>query len=495
MEQVNTVLPSKQAQNSGLGMSMGRKQINMDRQAVVRRRSKISSNQVAPYEDVHVNEAMARLGLGNMVIDTEGEQQQAMKLIRAMPQPLSVRKEMRELLLKGPVKPTKGLRYAMRSNWNSFKISWNEAMYSLEVWKGALKKIEGHQGMSVVSYFTFLRWLFFLNFFIFLLIFWVITFFQVAFKATTVYDTDLIGSDSKFNTTVAETCSASYTTNVSSDALTLILDFLQGTGWMEDTAMFNGFYTDKKLELAASNYNMPLAYFLVTVAVMLVSLVVMVHNTLSNFKNTVMAKENTSKVNYCNAVFAGVDFNISQLESMGLKQKSIRLGLVSELEEQRHEMQVKNRTSGEKCKVYTARFFVNFIIILMLGGAGAAIYYAQDYSADFTTQPDVATNYHSLVILLVQFLPSIVIGVLNGAYPHHLRPPREVRGLPSSYGYQFSANQDGVPATGLSSDDSCLPLCADHMQHGPEQLPCGGRRAMCCYPVLGDICRVRPSTS
>lgn len=35
----------------------------------------------------------------------------------------------------------------------------------------------------------------------------------------------------------------------------------------------------------------------------------------------------------------------------------------------------------------------------------------------FTTQPDVAKNYHSLLILLVQFLPSIVIGVLNGLYP------------------------------------------------------------------------------
>ncbi|XP_052245984.1 transmembrane channel-like protein 7 [Dreissena polymorpha] len=350
----------------------------------------------------------------------------------------------------------------MRSNWNR----WSEARYSLEVWRGALKKIEGHQGMGVVSYFTFLRWLFLLNFFIFLLIFWVITFFQVAFKATTVYDTDLIGSDSKFNTTIAETCSASYTTNISSDALTLILDFFQGTGWMEDTAMFNGFYTDKKLELAASNYNMPLAYFLVTVAVMLISLVVMVHNTLFNVKNTVMPKENaykvndcnakntvmpeenTSKVNDCNAnntvmpkenaskvnernearsvyshlefvnaVFAGVDFNIAQSESMKFKQKSIRLGLVSELQEQRHKKEKKNRTSEEKYNVYTARFFVNFIIILMLGGAGVAIYYAEEYSADFTTQSDVATNNHSLVILLVQFLPSIVIGVLNGAYP------------------------------------------------------------------------------
>lgn len=45
---------------------------------------------------------------------------------------------------------------------------------------------------------------------------------------------------------------------------------------MEKTAMFNGYYTDKKVQLAASNYNFPLAYFLVTVTVMLFSLIVMV---------------------------------------------------------------------------------------------------------------------------------------------------------------------------------------------------------------------------
>ena len=84
----------------------------------------------------------------------------------------------------------------------------------------------GHQGIGVVSYFTFLRWLFFLNIFIFLIIFFCITFFQVAFTATTVYDSDLIGS---LDSTLATTCSGQYSTNVSSDVLTLILDFFQGT--------------------------------------------------------------------------------------------------------------------------------------------------------------------------------------------------------------------------------------------------------------------------
>lgn len=47
-------------------------------------------------------------------------------------------------------------------------------------------------------------------------------------------------------------------------------------GWMEKKAMFNGFYTDKKVKVGDSKYNIPLAFFLVTVAVMLFSLIIMV---------------------------------------------------------------------------------------------------------------------------------------------------------------------------------------------------------------------------
>jgi hypothetical protein len=90
--------------------------------------------------------------------------------------------------------------------------------------------VSGHQGAGVASYFVFLRWLFILNIFIFLLIFWVITFFQVTFDPETTYDTDLTGTGSSvFTTTVAETCMTQYSPNVSSDALSLILGFFQGT--------------------------------------------------------------------------------------------------------------------------------------------------------------------------------------------------------------------------------------------------------------------------
>ena len=45
---------------------------------------------------------------------------------------------------------------------------------------------------------------------------------------------------------------------------------------METTAMFYGYYTNKELTLAASEYNMPMAYFMTTVMVLLISLIVMV---------------------------------------------------------------------------------------------------------------------------------------------------------------------------------------------------------------------------
>ncbi|WAQ96023.1 hypothetical protein MAR_028713 [Mya arenaria] len=85
--------------------------------------------------------------------------------------------------------------------------------------------------------------------------------------------------------------------------------------------------------------------------------------TLSNFKETVLAKENSKQGVYCNTVFAAFDYMVDEDEAVKLKQKSIYNGLV------------------------------------------------------FTTDPNVADNYHSLVILLVEFLPSIVIGLLNGMYP------------------------------------------------------------------------------
>ncbi|KAL3877097.1 hypothetical protein ACJMK2_034852, partial [Sinanodonta woodiana] len=297
------------------------------------------------------------------------------------------------------------------------KKGWKELTYKLELWKSSLKKIEGQQGTGVVSYFVFLKWMLFLDTFLFILLFFTIVFFQITFNVSD-YDEHVKGKDSfLFTTTVADTCTASYKVNVSSDGLQVILDFIQGTGWMERTAMFYGYYSNAEVKLSTSEYNIPLAYFLATCFALLVSLLLMARNTAKSFRESVMDQENKkNRANFCYSVFTVWDYSVNETEAVCLKQKNISIALTADLSEQRFDRVISQRTGTDKCGIYTIRFFVNFLIICMLGGAGAAIYFAQDFSSGFTNSSSI-NNYHSLVKLLIQFLPSIVITLLNAIYP------------------------------------------------------------------------------
>ena len=91
--------------------------------------------------------------------------------------------------------------------------------------------ISGRQGTGVVSYFNFLKWLLYLNIFIFLVLFVAIVFFQAAFNPVD-FDKAVTGVDdsASFPGVIRSTnCTHVYQPNVSGDALQLILDFVQGT--------------------------------------------------------------------------------------------------------------------------------------------------------------------------------------------------------------------------------------------------------------------------
>jgi len=45
------------------------------------------------------------------------------------------------------------------------------------------------------------------------------------------------------------------------------------------------------------------------------------------------------------------------------------------------------------------------------------IYICFKFVFQFTTRANVENDYHAFVLLFVEFLPSIVIGLLNGIYP------------------------------------------------------------------------------
>ena len=90
----------------------------------------------------------------------------------------------------------------------------------------------GHQGTGVLSYFVFLKWLFFLNIYLFLLIFVFVVIPHIAFSSqgyTTAVTSS--GFSTTVNITNTATCSVLYSSNVTtlSAAAHLIQDFVQGT--------------------------------------------------------------------------------------------------------------------------------------------------------------------------------------------------------------------------------------------------------------------------
>ena len=57
-----------------------------------------------------------------------------------------------------------------------------EFAYSLELWRSLLKKVEGHFGTGVTSYFLFLKWIFLLNIPVFILTFGFVVIPQILFR-------------------------------------------------------------------------------------------------------------------------------------------------------------------------------------------------------------------------------------------------------------------------------------------------------------------------
>nr|XP_022314933.1 transmembrane channel-like protein 7 isoform X9 [Crassostrea virginica] len=388
------------------------------RSTTARKRAIARNNKIHPTKKDPAMEELEEQGLDVSNLEDEEDIYRVMNAIKQLPCPLAAKRRFREKLLLKEVKSSSGCcggSSSNRQNWRKFQIWRKEMSYKLEPWGSWLKNVEGHQGTGVVSYFVFLRWLFFLNLFIFLLIMLFVTIPYIV-SANAGYTYRVQGTSiSGVNVANEQTCSPLYVVNVSSSAQTLVQDFLQGSGWMEKTAMFYGFYDSQDLTFGMWSYVMPLAYLMTSLVILLLSLITMARYTMQSFRENL--EDVNEKHQYCNRVFGGWDFALSEVETAELKHRSLYKDLVGELAEQRHHLARKNMSSNEKCRLYTARFFINFLVFCILVGSGYLIYWVTDWVTSFLAAPDAKTNNDAFIVLLVEFLPSLTITALNGIVP------------------------------------------------------------------------------
>ncbi|NXU02451.1 TMC7 protein, partial [Buphagus erythrorhynchus] len=285
-------------------------------------------------------------------------------------------------------------------------------------WRHDLHSIEGKFGTGIQSYFSFLRFLVLLNFIIFILMFSFVTL------------PTIISKYGIFNSTIAyispnniEDICTIYEPSGNKGLVyfyTYLKDLLSGTGFLEVTSLFYGYYTIDAVWISVMRYNLPLAYLLATFAYLALSFLWIIKRSVEGFKHNLVHDADPFQ-SYCNKVFAGWDFCITDPNAARLKYRSLQYELQTDLQEEKLKQKIAERTMKEKICIYSLRIFINIIVIAILSGCFYSIYRVTVFSQENSnvsirndTRTDLnADNANSPVNLLVQYLPSIVITLAN----------------------------------------------------------------------------------
>lgn len=226
------------------------------------------------------------------------------------------------------------------------------------------------------------------------------------------------------NTTIA-CCSEEYQ-NSTTGSSAAITDIVQGSGVLEFTLLFYGFYT---YQIYGANndgfkYNLPLAYICTIVGVFILSLMAVVRSAARGFKERVVEGEGQF-YQYCNLVFGGWDYCIHNEKSAVIKHKALYNEMKAFIEAERMAEERQNRTREEKTKLFFVRLLVNLFVISVLIGSATFIYYIIEFSFNRVASLP-ATNSSSGIdylflnnvrTLFFEFLPAICIVGLNLTIP------------------------------------------------------------------------------
>ncbi|CAB3247219.1 unnamed protein product [Arctia plantaginis] len=307
--------------------------------------------------------------------------------IKAMPVPMNQKRDLKARLQNATKLRLQGLeqlQWRQRKVWHCFRIRFSELVGKLELWHSPMREIEGKFGTGVVSYFMFLRWLLFLNIIISL----IIIIFMILPKLL-LTETDNECKDSNTNSSVC--CSNAYFSKNLTNS-NVFFDVIQGTGWMERTILFYGVYSDQihsyqlpSLFESEMYYNNPMAYILVAISWVLLSLIAIVKTAAKGFKERLVESEGQFYM-YCNLVFGGWDFCIHNDKSAKIKHKALYNEVKGCLEEERYKEEKQLRSRETQILLHLKRLLINLVVFVILIASGLLIYVTFNYSTNRLNQ-------------------------------------------------------------------------------------------------------------
>ncbi|AWP02092.1 putative transmembrane channel-like protein 3 [Scophthalmus maximus] len=309
--------------------------------------------------------------------------------IRTRPWPmrrkLKVLKQAREIVLKYEGRLTRTRGYQTAGADLLKKLS--RVLYNIVVlfipWEVRIKKIESHFGSGVASYFIFLRWLFGINI--------VLTIMTGAFI---VLPELLAGAP--FGTTRSKTIPKEHLASAQD------LDTIWSLGgYLQYSVLFYGYY-GRVRKIGSAGYRLPLAYFLVGMAVFAYSFIILLRKMAKNSRLS-LASASDENFTFCWRVFCAWDYLIGNLEAAESKGAAI----VNNIREAIVEEQEKKKDTSLAVLI-SLRILANILVLLSLAGSIYIIYFVVDRSQKLEQEKPELTlwekNEVSVVVSLITMI-------------------------------------------------------------------------------------------
>ncbi|XP_050297995.1 transmembrane channel-like protein 3 isoform X2 [Anthonomus grandis grandis] len=314
-------------------------------------RRNLGNNQQKEKLEEHANIIVSKMEQDEALMEDSPDAEELRRTaLRDMPQCLTIKRCVRVKLSKSVSQRSKKrtitcwkmLKYQISMGFTKFKINTRDLAYSFELWYGALKRIEGHFGTGVASYFKFLRWLFLVNL-------------SIAVLSSCFIVIPKIDQ------------------NIGSPGWGIVSDLISGQGYLTNTVMYYGFYTNETLSSGSLHYSMPHAYFFTMLAIYFVCFLVIGVSAAKSYRRSFIETEGGLKNIFANKIFCGWDYNIATKDAAELKSKAI----FNELRELIWDYTKTKYKQPFQQKFRTAiiQFFTNILVVCLIMATGYAQWY------------------------------------------------------------------------------------------------------------------------
>ncbi|XP_054636867.1 transmembrane channel-like protein 7 isoform X1 [Dunckerocampus dactyliophorus] len=323
--------------------------------------------------------------------------------LRSIPLPMALKRAVRQVQqMQVPVaSKTSSWKQKKRKSLQKIKMNAKEFLSFFMLWRKSLQKIGGNFGGGVQSYFLFLRFLVVLNFVSFLLIAGFVFIPSMVFRS--------VGTG-PLNHTGPEEC-MQYEPNPQGLVVfyNYFLDLLSGTGFMEYSYLFYGYYSNTLVGDTNFSYNIPLAYLFTAVFYFAFCLICIIAR-MGTAARVAVATGGSAVGAYSMIVFTGWDYGSLGDGATKLKQKNIHYRLQVDLEEEMMKKRAAALTLCQKVVLYSLRILMCVVAFGLIIAACAGIFQATVFSQG-------RSGDEGFLGLIFEYLPSIVITAGNFLVP------------------------------------------------------------------------------